>query len=127
MKQYGNTMTRRALLRTGAALSGIAAGGVPLWALGQSKAGSPFKDLGESFGGRLILPSDSAYEQARRVWNAMIDRHPAAIAQCADVDDVVRAVRFARSTAVLRPWCDAQSSQTFLRSSGVPPSLSSTM
>jgi FAD/FMN-containing dehydrogenase len=100
MKQYGNTMTRRALLRTGAALSGIAAGGVPLWALGQSKAGSPFKDLGESFGGRLILPSDSAYEQARRVWNAMIDRHPAAIAQCADVDDVVRAVRFARARAI---------------------------
>ena len=44
--------------------------------------------------GHLILPQDSAYEQARRVYNGMIDRRPAAIARCADAADVVAAVRF---------------------------------
>ena len=39
----------------------------------------------------------------------------------------LRAVRLARSATVLRLWCDAQSSRTFVRSSGAPPSFSSTM
>ena len=36
------------------------------------------------------------YDEARRVWNGLIDRHPAVIARCADVADVVEAVRVAR-------------------------------
>jgi hypothetical protein len=45
--------------------------------------------------GRLILPSDSAFALARRVWNAAIDRRPAAIAMCADAEDVTHALRIA--------------------------------
>jgi FAD/FMN-containing dehydrogenase len=43
-----------------------------------------------------VLPSDEAYEHARRVWNAAIDKRPALIARCSGVVDVVRAVDFAR-------------------------------
>lgn len=48
--------------------------------------------------GELILPGDSQYETARRVWNGAIDRHPAAIVRCLDVSDVSRAVEFARES-----------------------------
>jgi len=45
--------------------------------------------------GPLLLPDDPGYDEARQVWNAMIDRHPAAIAQCSGVADVMHAVRIA--------------------------------
>jgi FAD/FMN-containing dehydrogenase len=47
--------------------------------------------------GELVLPGDAGYDVARKVWNGMIDRRPAMIAYCADADDVVQAVTFARS------------------------------
>lgn len=46
--------------------------------------------------GTLTTPADPAYDQARRVWNGMIDRRPALIARCAGAADVIRAVEFAR-------------------------------
>ena len=46
--------------------------------------------------GSVVLPEDAAYESARQVWNAMIDKHPAAIVCCATSADVVHAVSFAR-------------------------------
>jgi len=49
-----------------------------------------------TFGGRVVLPSDPEYDQARVVWNAIFDRYPACIAQCASVPDVIAALRFAR-------------------------------
>ena len=52
--------------------------------------------LGTRLGGRLVRPADPAYDRLRRVWNGSIDRRPAAIARCADVADVVAAVRCAR-------------------------------
>ena len=52
--------------------------------------------LDGAFTGVLIRPGDREYESARRVWNGMVDRRPALIARCADEDDVVAAVRFAR-------------------------------
>ncbi len=47
--------------------------------------------------GRLVRPSDSAYDEARSLWNAMIDRRPALIAQCAGVADIRTALAFARA------------------------------
>jgi hypothetical protein len=48
------------------------------------------------FEGRLIGPDDSDYEEARKVYNAMIDKRPALIARCAGAGDVARAVSFVR-------------------------------
>ena len=45
--------------------------------------------------GELIRPRDPAYDEARRVWNGMIDKRPALIAQCSGVADVVACVSFA--------------------------------
>ena len=46
--------------------------------------------------GRVILPVDSNYDEARKIYNAMIDKRPAAILVCSNVDDVVHGVAFAR-------------------------------
>jgi hypothetical protein len=53
------------------------------------------------FKGRLIGPDDSDYEEARAVYNAMIDKRPAMIARCVDADDVVAVVRFAADRDLL--------------------------
>lgn len=51
----------------------------------------------EGFRGELLLPADEGYDAARKLFNGMIDRHPALIARCADVADVIDAVRYARA------------------------------
>jgi FAD/FMN-containing dehydrogenase len=61
-----------------------------------SKAGAALAALREDLVGDVLAPGDPGYDEARTVFNAMIDRRPAVIAQCADAVDVVRAVRFAR-------------------------------
>ena len=53
------------------------------------------------FQGQLIGPDDTDYEQARLVFNRMIDRRPALIARCATADDVSRIVRFAADRGLL--------------------------
>lgn len=51
--------------------------------------------------GKLIQPSDEGYDEARKVYNAMIDRRPLLIAYCADVADVISAVNFGRENKLL--------------------------
>src|SRR3954471_11735400 len=46
--------------------------------------------------GGLIEPHDKEYDEARKVYNAMIDKRPLMIARCADVADVISSVKFAR-------------------------------
>ena len=46
--------------------------------------------------GELIQPTDANYDEARKVYNAMIDKHPALIVRCVDVADVISAVNFGR-------------------------------
>lgn len=53
------------------------------------------------FRGALLRPGEEGYEEARRVWNGAIDRHPALIARCAGADDVVEAVRFAQGRGLV--------------------------
>ncbi|QIO23509.1 FAD-binding oxidoreductase [Haloarcula sp. JP-L23] len=50
--------------------------------------------------GAVIRPGDDAYDDARAVWNGMIDKHPAAIVRCAGVRDVIETVAFARKADV---------------------------
>ena len=50
----------------------------------------------QGFGGELVHPGDPAYDEARRVFNGMIDRSPALIARCGSVDDVIAVVNLAR-------------------------------
>ncbi|KOV70088.1 FAD-binding oxidoreductase [Streptomyces sp. MMG1121] len=61
-----------------------------------SKARTALAALREDLVGDVFAPGDPGYDEARAVFNAMIDRRPAVIAQCADAADAVRAVRFAR-------------------------------
>lgn len=62
------------------------------------------KQIGEfraSLRGDLLQPDHPDYDQARRVWNGMIDRRPALIARCAGASDVIAAVNFARRYDIL--------------------------
>ena len=54
------------------------------------------RELKRSFSGEVLTAADDGYDQARTIWNAMVDRRPAIIARCASTDDVVASVNLAR-------------------------------
>ena len=52
------------------------------------------------FRGALIEPGDAGYDEARAVYNGMIDKRPALVAQCAGADDVARIIAYARESGL---------------------------
>lgn len=65
-----------------------------------SRAHVSVTTLRDALHGQLIVPGDATYDEARTVFNRMIDRRPAAIIECADTSDVVAAVNFARESGL---------------------------
>ena len=81
-----------------------AAGEVPaVGASGQQLVLKPsmIDELRAALRGQLLLPGQDGYDAARKVWNGAFDRRPALIARCLGAADVVQAVDFARSNALL--------------------------
>jgi FAD/FMN-containing dehydrogenase len=58
---------------------------------------SPLEQIAPTFTGRLLQPTDSGYDDARRVHNGLIDKRPALIARCHGTADVSDAVKLART------------------------------
>ena len=99
-------ISRRELLARGIAFGGAAMAGSPTKLFGQEAhpegdvppaATDPLDDLRASLRGELLTSADPAYDKARKLWNGMIDKRPAAIVRCAGTADVINAVNFARS------------------------------
>lgn len=65
------------------------------------KANIDISGLTSSFRGKIIKPGDSDYDEARKVYNGMIDKHPGLIAKCKDAADVIAAVNFGRENDLL--------------------------
>ena len=57
-------------------------------------------ELGESVRGEVITAADAGYDEARTVYNAMIDRRPRVVVRCVDVGDVMATVEFARENGL---------------------------
>jgi FAD/FMN-containing dehydrogenase len=57
-------------------------------------------ELRESFAGAVVTPAEAGYDAARRSFNALVDRRPAAIARCLGAEDVATAFDFARANAL---------------------------
>jgi FAD/FMN-containing dehydrogenase len=62
---------------------------------------STLEALHASLRGELLRPGDAGYDDARKIHNGMIDRHPALIVRCAGAADVINAVNFARENHLL--------------------------
>jgi FAD/FMN-containing dehydrogenase len=58
------------------------------------------KNLKNKVKGEIVLPGDPNYNEVREIWNAMIDRQPAVIIQCAEADDVPHAISYARDNGL---------------------------
>ena len=58
-------------------------------------------DLRQTLRGNVCLPQEAGYDEARTIWNAMINRRPGAVVRCRGAADIVAAVRFAREHGVL--------------------------
>ena len=63
-------------------------------------AAAAYEELAAAVRGDLIMPADPGYDRARAVYNAMIDKRPAAVVRCRDTADVITCVRFARAHGV---------------------------
>ena len=79
----------------------------PMSALNGGTTEVDLSTLSGALEGALLTPDSAGYDEARTLWNAMIDRRPAAIVECRGTQDAVRAVRFAGEHGVLLSICGA--------------------
>jgi FAD/FMN-containing dehydrogenase len=106
MNKSGGSISRRELMVGSAAAGGLALLGAPEISFAQTAsdvdatAASGFDDLAGLIRGDLILPGHDAYDEARNVWNGMIDKRPAAIARCTGAADVMDVVKYARDNDI---------------------------
>src|SRR5215831_785856 len=63
--------------------------------------GNNVEEFRRRLSGAIVRPGDPEYDTARAVWNGMIDRRPAIIAYCANVNDVTQSIAFAREIGIL--------------------------
>ena len=102
MRNSNGRITRRELIKSSVAAGGLAIIGAPSISAAQQAAATttagtaPYSDLAERLGGSLITPGNERYDDARKVFNDMIDRRPAAIARCSGAADVMDVVKYAR-------------------------------
>src|SRR5712691_10124518 len=66
----------------------------------ETVTGPTIEQLREQVRGQVVAPDDDGYEQARRVYNAMIDRRPGVVVRAANAGDVMAAVNFARESGL---------------------------
>ena len=62
---------------------------------------SVIEEFASQIRGEIILPGDPSYDDTRKVYNAMIDKHPGMIVKCVDVADVIHSVNFGRENELL--------------------------
>src|SRR5271168_3567459 len=60
-----------------------------------------FSALAQDFRGHLVSPTDAGYDDARKLYNGMIDKRPRLVAQCVDVADVIAAVNYGRDNGMI--------------------------
>lgn len=106
MNSSDGNITRREVLMGSVAVGGLAALGAPGLTFAQeavsggSAGTSEFGELSDLLSGELITPANSAYDDARKLWNGMVDKRPAAIARCTGVADVIDVVNYARDNKI---------------------------
>ena len=92
-------ISRRDFIKTSGA-SVLSVGLVPFFPLSEMAQGvdqAAIQELQKQVRGELLRPSDGGYDAARRVWNGMVNKHPAFIVRCAGAADVIDSVNFART------------------------------
>src|SRR5438552_17128397 len=66
-----------------------------------SISGQELAEFANELHGEIVRPQDEGYDDARKIWNAMIDRRTALIVRCRDEEDVTRSIAFERDHALL--------------------------
>ena len=66
----------------------------------QTQSDEKIETLKKKVKGQIVLPDDPNYNEVRKIWNAMINRKPKVIVQCAEADDVLHALSYARENGL---------------------------